>query len=184
MNVRGGQLIQSNGNPVFPGTLVTGPLLAGNILRSGGPNQAGLGAQDQNALANVGYVLMTQVGRVTQTASPGQPTGVFASPDLVIPAQSLIWSMNTRGLAAYTGAAATYGVGSPSNPTLFTPAGSATAPAAGAAGVIGPGATTLIPAWTNVGNQDVQLVFTSSNDGTGAMLVIVQYIQGINAAIS
>jgi hypothetical protein len=181
MNVRGGQIIQSNGNPVFPGTKLTGPLLAGNILRTGGQNLAGVGSQAQDALANVGYAKMIQAARVTQAASAGQAPGVFVSPDLIIPAQSMILSIASIVLAAFTGAAATFGVGNTVNPIAFTPAGAMTAPATE---LITAAAAPQLGNWINCGQIDEQLVFTSTNTGTGVMLVLVEYIQGINAPIS
>jgi hypothetical protein len=181
MEVRGGQLNQTSGNPIWPGTLLTGPLLAGNIPATGGPALAGAGAQNPNALANVGYAKMIQVGRVTQAASPGSPAGVFVSPDLVIPAQSMILSISSIVLAAFSGAASTFGVGNAANPTAFTPAGALTAPETF---LITAAAAPQLANWINVGAVDQQLVFTSSNTGTGVMLAIVEYIQGINAATS
>ena len=175
MNVRGGQLQQSPLNPVWPGTRLTGPLLAGNILRSGGPGLAGLGTQDQNALGNVGYAEMVQVGRITQVAAPG-----FASPDLVIPAQSLIFSITVLPVTPFSGAASTLGIGTPSNPTFFTAAGAINAAASVKTGIEAETGATLLN-WLNVGNQDVQLVFASTNAGAGVAIAIVEYIQGINA---
>jgi hypothetical protein len=165
---------------VFPGTRFTGPILAGNILRSGGPNLAGLGSQDQNTLANVGYAKMVQVGRVTQAASPGQPAGVFVSPDLIIPAQSMILSITSLVLVAFTGTASTFGVGNTTNPTAFTAAGALTAPQTALISAAGAAQAN----WTNTGNIDEQLVFTSTNTGAGVMLAIVEYLQGINAPLS
>ena len=121
MNVRGGQLTQTPGNPVNPGSRWRGPLLAGSVFKTGGVNLAGLGADPQDALANVGYAKMSQAGRVLQAAAPG-----FVSPDLIIPAQSLITSITSVLLAAFTGAAATFGVGNTVNPLAFTPAGAMT----------------------------------------------------------
>jgi hypothetical protein len=174
MDVHGGQLTQSNLNPVFPGTHVTGPLLAGNIKETGGPALAGLGSQSQNALGNVGYAKMVQVGRITQAASPGGAAGVFTSPDLIIPAQSMILSTSFLTLTPWNGAVTTFNVGTATNPTLFgtgvSGAANASAPA--------------LPSWANVGNQDVQMVFTSANTGAGAALAVVEYVQGLNAPTS
>jgi hypothetical protein len=181
MNIRGGQLQQTNFNPVFPGTRLTGPVTAGNILRSGGAGLAGLGTQDQNALANVGYAKMVQAGRVTQAASPGQPAGVFVSPDLIIPAQSMILSIASIVLVAFSGAASTFGIGNTVNPIAFTPAGAMTAPATE---LITAAAAPQLNNWINCGNIDEQLVFTSSNTGAGVALVVVEYIQGLNAPTS
>jgi hypothetical protein len=181
MNIRDGQLVQTNFNPAFPGTRLTGPLLAGNILRwDGSAALAGVGGT-QGALANVGYAKMAQAARVTQAASPGQAPGVFVSPDLIIPAQSMILSISSIVLAAFTGAAATFGIGNTVNPIAFTPAGAMTAPATE---VISAAAAPQLNNWINCGQIDEQFVFTSTNTGTGVMLVIIEYIQGINAPTS
>jgi hypothetical protein len=181
MNVQGGQLQQTNFNPVFPATQFTGPLTAGNIKDwDGSSTLAGLGST-AGALANVGYSKMIQAGRVTQAASPGQAPGVFVSPDLIIPAQSLILSITSIVLAAFTGAASTFGVGNTVNPIAFTPAGALTAPQTE---VISAAAAPQLGNWINCGNIDEQFVFTSSNTGTGVMLVLIEYIQGLNAPTS
>lgn len=176
MDVQGGQLIQSPLNPVWPGSRFSGPLLAGNILRTGGPNQAGLGSQDQNSLGNVGYARMSQAGRVTQVAGAG-----FASPDLVIPAQSLILSMSLTGVVAFTGA---IGLGTPTNATFFTAAGAVASPPLGSTAVPAPTAAPFIANWLNVGNQDVQIVVTAASAGAGVGILVVDYIQGVNAPTS
>jgi hypothetical protein len=178
MEVRGGQLTQTPGNPVWPGTALTGPLLAGNILATGGPNLAGLGSQAVNCLANVGYATMAQMGRVTQAASPGQAPGVFVSPDLIIPAQSMILRIASIVLVAFSGAASTFGIGNTVNPIAFTPAAALTAPQTE---LISAAAAPQLSNWINCGNIDEQFVFTSSNTGLGVMLVIIEYIQGLNA---
>jgi len=80
MNVQGGQLIQSTGNPALPGSLVTGPLLAGNIQSSDGTtNLAGVGSM-AGGLSNVGFSTMTQADDITQ-ATNGSVAGVFLDPD-------------------------------------------------------------------------------------------------------
>jgi hypothetical protein len=181
MNVQGGQLIQSNFNAIFPGTQFTGPITAGNIKDwDGSATLAGLGST-AGALANVGYVKMMQAGRITQAASPGQSAGVFVSPDLIIPAQSLILSIASVPLVAYTGAAQTFGVGNAASPIAYTPAGALTAPQTE---LISSAVAPQLANWINTGPNDVQLIFTSANTGAGAALVLVQYIQGINAPIS
>lgn len=181
MNIRGGQLQQTNLNPAFPGTKLTGPILAGNILRSdGSANLAGAGAM-AGGLANVGFVKMVQVGRFTQAASPGQPAGVFVSTDLIIPAQSMILSITTIVLVAFSGAASTFGIGNSVNPIAFTPAGAMTAPATE---VISAAAAPQLVNWINCGPIDEQIVFTSTNTGAGVGLAIVEYVQGLNAPTS
>jgi hypothetical protein len=181
MNVLGGQLIQPPLNPFFPGTHFSGPLLAGNIKDwDGSQTLAGLGSS-AGALSNVGYASMAQVGRVTQAASPGQAAGVFVSPDLIIPAQSMILRITSAVLVAFTGAASTFGVGNTVSPTALTPAGALTAPQTQQ---ISAATGTQLPNWINSGNVDEQLVFTSTNTGAGVMLVVVEYIQGLNAPLS
>lgn len=178
MNVQGGQLIQSPFNPALPATQFTGPLTAGNIKDwDGSANLAGVGST-AGALANVGFAKMAQVGRVTQAASPGQAPGVFVSPDLIIPAQSMILSISSIVLVPFSGAAQTFGVGNTVNPIAFTPAGALTAPEQA---LISAAAAPQLSNWINCGNIDEQFVFTSSNTGAGVMLVIIEYIQGINA---
>jgi len=183
MNVYGGQLIQQPLNPALPGTSVSGPLLAGSIMAwDGTQNLAGLGST-AGGLANVGYAKMAQAGRITQAASPGAPAGTFVSPDLVIPAQSMILSITMVEVAPWSGAATTFGIGNTVSATAYTPAGAV----AGANSTTTPissevGATALN--WLNVGNQDVQLVFTSTNTGTGVGIAVVEYIQGLNAPTS
>jgi hypothetical protein len=179
MNVRDNQLVPTNFNPIFPGARFTGPLLAGNILRWDGSSALAAVGNTQGGLANVGYARMTQVGRVTQAASPGQAPGVFVSPDLIIPAQSMILAITSIVLAAFTGAASTFGIGNTVNPIAFTPAGAMTAPATE---VISAAVAPQLGNWLNCGNIDEQFVFTSTNTGTGVMLVVVDYIQGINVA--
>lgn len=177
MQVYGGQIIQSNGNPVFPGTHVTGPLLAGNIKDGdGGSNPAGLGSTNPGSLANVGYARMSQAGRITQVAGAG-----FVSPDLVIPAQSMILSMTLITLVAFTGA---IGIGNSQNPTQFTLAGAVTAPALGYDVIPPPTDAPHIANWLNMGPQDDQIVVTAASAGPGVGILVVDYVQGINAATS
>ena len=84
MDINGGQLTQSNGNPALPGTTFTGPLIAGNVLHSDGTsNLAGVGGQ--NGLANTGYVVMAQTSVITQ-ATNGSVAGVWTDPNIIIPA--------------------------------------------------------------------------------------------------
>lgn len=181
MNVQPGQLIQSPFNPIFPATQLTGPITAGNIKDwDGSAVLAGLGST-AGALANVGFAKMIQAARVTQAASPGQAPGVFVSPDLIIPAQSMILAITSIVLTAFTGAASTFGIGNTVNPTAFTPAGAVTAPASTLiTGAVSPQQQN----WINCGPIDEQFVFTSANTGAGVMLVLVEYIQGLNAPTS
>jgi hypothetical protein len=179
MDINGGLLTQTNGNPATPATSFTGPVVAGTVLHSDGTgNLAGVGGTV--GTANAGYVAMVQAQPITQ-ATNGSSAGVFTT-TIVIPAQSAIFSMYMMVTAAWTGGGTTFGVGSTASATAFT---AASAVAGGTLGrvVIAPGTgTTQIGNWDNVGTTDVQIVITSTNTGTGAGTLYVEYIQGINLA--
>lgn len=179
-DITGGQLTQTNGDPVFPGTGFTGPLLAGNVISSDGSGTlAGVG--EQTGTANMGYVRMAQSCVITQATNTGT-AGQFACP-IVIPAQSQITSIKLMVTTAFTGAATTLGIGSSASATAFTAANAVVT--SGALGQIsitpGTGAT-QIGNWDNVGTQDVQIVVLSTNTGSGVGTLTVEYIQGINLA--
>ena len=58
----------ANGSPIGPGTSVSGPFIAGNVLHSDGSgNLAALGGS--SGTANAGYAIMAQSAVITQTAS-------------------------------------------------------------------------------------------------------------------
>lgn len=183
MDINGGQIIQSNGNPVWPTTTLTGPLVAGNVMHGDGSgNLAGLGGS--NGMANAGYAIMAQTGRVTQ-ATNGGSAGVFTSPDLIIPAQSQILRLGLAVVTDWDGAAATLGIGIPGTAAFFTAAAAINGGAIGPVSLIGPGTDATRNAnWLNVGNQDVQIMLTSTNTGNGVGFLTVEYIQGINNATS
>lgn len=187
MDINGGQITQSNGNPVWPTTTLTGPLVAGNVMHSDGSGTlAGLGGS--SGMANAGYVVMAQTSVINQ-ATNGSVAGVWTDPNLIIPAQSQILSIQIMVTTAWTGAAATLGIGTTASATAFTAANAINAGTLGpiTGGVGGGSATpstnaTAIGNWDNVGNTDVQLVFTSANTGNGVATVTVEYIQGIDNA--
>lgn len=179
MDVNGGQIgNQTAGNPIWPGTFLTGPILAGNVLHSDGSgNLAATGGS--NGVANVGYVEMVQVGTITQTASTVSPTPI------VIPAQSMITGMRVMVTTAFTGGNTTFGIGIVGNTTYFTAAGSlqgnATGLLVGAAAASPGNVASAIANWDNVGPTDVQIAYTSGNTtGNGTATVSVSYVQGVN----
>jgi hypothetical protein len=180
-DITGGQLTQTNGNPVFPGTLFTGPLLAGNIVSSDGSNTLAGAGETSTGTANVGYAVMAQTCVITQATNDGT-TGQFACP-IVIPAQSKIDSIKLMVTTAWTGGATTLGIGSSASATAFTAANAVVT--SGALGQIsitpGTGAT-QIGNWDNVGTQDVQIVVLSTNTGSGVGTLTVTYLQGVNLA--
>jgi hypothetical protein len=181
MDVNGGQLTQTNGNPALPGTTFTGPMLAGNVLHSDGTGNLA-GVSGQIGTANVGYSTMTQADVVTQAASAGQSAGVYVSANIVIPAQSACVRIYGMVTTPWSGASATFGIGVVGNATFFTGAGAASGSTRGPV-VFSPGSNaTLIGQWDNVGATDVQLMLTSTNTGNGVMTLFVDYMQGVNLA--
>lgn len=180
MDVNGGQLTQTNGNPVFPGTTLTGPLLAGNIIHSDGSGALAGTGETNVGTANVGYCVMGQTATITQAASTGQSTGVYLTP-IVIPAQSQILRMTLMVTADWT-TTTTMGFGNSVSATAYT---GATAVSGAALGLVSanPGTNaTAIGNWDNVGTSDVQIVVTSGSTGTGTGTLTVEYLQGINNA--
>jgi len=187
MDINGGQLTQTNGNPVGPGTEFAGPLLAGGVIHTDSTgNLAGLGGT--TGTANVGYCVMSQAVVITQAngVTPGAPNGVATAgvftTGIVIPAQSQIIGMKLMATADWSGGAATFGVGSTVSATAFTTAGAVTVSALGQQSITPGTSLTQIANWDNVGNTDVQIVITSTNTGTGVGTFSVEYIQGINQA--
>jgi hypothetical protein len=193
MDVNGGQLVQTNGNPVFPGSQFTGPLLAGNIVHSDGSGiLAGLGGS-AGGIANVGYAHMTQSAVVSQTTTSGQSAGVFVS-TIVIPAQSQITAIHLMVTTAWTTGTTTLGVGTTAGTTAGTSLTSATAIQGSTAGLITstPTTTAQIANWDNTSNAtfqaggpvDIQIIITSGGGiGSGVGLLTVEYVQGINNAL-
>lgn len=174
MDVNGGQVgNQTNGNPIFPGTLVTGPLLAGAVFHSDGSgNLAGVGEANIGT-ADVGYAVMGQTGIVKQTANTTSTT-------IIIPPQSQVLRMTMMVTTAWTLGNLTFGVGSSGNATYFTAAGAASGANLGIV-TLTPGSTaSAIANWDNVGNTSVQVTVTSGNTtGAGVGTFTVEYLQGI-----
>ena len=179
-DITGGQLTQTNGNPPFPGTLLTGPVLAGNVFNSDGTNAlAGVGGVA--GTANVGYAAMTQSCVCTQ-ATNTSTAGQFVCP-IVIPAQSQIRAIKIMVTTALTGGATTLGIGSGASATAFTAANAVVTSGALGQVTVTPGTgATQIGNWDNVGTQDVQIVVLSTNTGSGVFTLTVDYTPMINLA--
>lgn len=180
MDIQGGQLIQSNGNAIWPGAISTGPLVAGNVVDSDGSGVlAGVG--ESNGIANQGYVEMVQFSAPITQAAASAAGGVATQ--IVLPAQSQIAQILFYVTTAFTGGATTGGV-------TDTAAASYTATTGVAGGTIGvasvavPATKSVVQKWQNVGNTDVQLVFTAANTGSGIGMLWVRYVQGCNSAQS
>jgi len=170
-----------NGSPVQPGTLFTGPLLAGNVFQSDGTgNLAALAGT--TGTQNIGYVVMGQSEVVTQ-ASGGC--------SITIPAQSQILSIVMMVTTAWTGVAKTYSVGATAGTTAATAFSAATQDGSAIGRfAIAPTTAAQIANWDNISNStfqtggptDVQILVTSANTGSGVGTLHVTYLQGINNA--
>src|ERR1700722_2649425 len=174
-DINGGQYPNPNGSPIFPGTVFTGPLIAGNIIHSDGSGTLAAVGETNVGTANQGYVQMSQSqAGVTNAATTFTTT-------IVIPAQSQIIDIYMMTTTVGTG---TFGVG--------TSAGGTTALTAGTVGTtatLGQQATGISPStsaqallWDNVGNTDVQITLTFTATNTFVGTVTVSYLQGINLA--
>ena len=177
-DVVGGQLTQTYGNPVFPGTLFTGPLLAGSIQGSDGTNTLG-GVGETQGTANVGFAVMGKSCTITQATNNGA-TGQYVCP-IVVPAQSQILRITLMVTAAWT-TTTTLGIGTSASATAFTTSAAVSGATLGVV-VVSPGTSgTQIANWDNVGTSDVQIVVLSGSTGTGAGTLTVEWIQGIDLA--
>jgi len=153
-------------------TTFTGPVTVGSIIDTSGST---LG----NNVANTGFVELAQYQAVTQAASTGQSAGVYLT-NIVVPANSLICSIELYVTTAWTGTAKTVGIGSTASATALTTAGAVDGSALGRI-VATPGANaTQLANWLNVGSTDIQIKLTSTNTGSGAGTIVVRYVQTQN----
>ena len=161
-------------------TVLTGPILAGNVLNSDGTtNLSGVGGS--SGAQNVGFVSMMQVSEVNGLANSPIPqsTTAFAT-GMVIPAQSIITDIYVY-VTTVLNTSATISIGT------STAANELATGISGAVGQQTASVTTLVPAWLNTSStQDVQIYCkASAQSGTaGGYVVVVSYIQGINGFTS
>lgn len=180
MDITGGQVTQLNGNPSFPGAVSTGPLIAGNVVHSDGTGTlAGVGGQ--NGIANQGYAEMCQFSAPFSQASASAAGGVTTQ--IVIPAQSMIAQILLYVTTAFTGGTTTGGITDTAS-NNYTAATTIAGSSIGVIGVSPPATKAIIQQWENVGNTDVQLVFTAGGTGSGQAMLWVRYLQGCNSAQS
>ena len=173
------------GSPIGPGTSVSGPFIAGNVLHSDGSGTlAALGGS--SGTANAGYVIMAQSAVITQTASA-------LATSIVIPAQSQILRIVLMVTTAWTTGTTTLGIGATAGTTNATAFTTATGIAGGTIGQVSatPSTAAQIANWDNVSNAtfqsagpvDVQIEVTSGGGaGSGVGTLTVEYLQGINLA--
>ena len=150
-------------------TTFTGPIRAGDVLNTTGTTVG--------SLANVGYVMMSQSSAVTQ-ATNGSTAGLYTT-NLVLPAGSQIVSVKLFVTVAWTGAAATFNLGTSATATELAVAATATNTGA-AIGIVEvlPGTdATRTGRWVDVGTSDVRLYLLSTNTGSGVGTLVVNYVQ-------
>jgi hypothetical protein len=149
-------------------TTFTGPIKAGDVLNTTGTTAG--------TVKNVGFVEMAQFAAVTQSATAAATT-------IVIPANSLITSIDLFVTAAWTSATTTYTI------SVGTSATATELVAATSANAIGkleltPGTdATRTGVWLNTGTTD-DIIYVLSGAlsvtaGTGTL--VVRYIQAANA---
>ena len=178
-DINGGALVQQNGDPPFPGTQLTGPVLVGSIPFSDGTNNLA-GVANTFGTANVGFAHLANSCVITQATNNGA-AGQFVCP-IVIPAQSQITRITLMVTTVWSGTT-TLEVGSSASATAFTAAQAVTGLTALGQYSIVPGTgATQIANWDNVGTTDVQIVILSGSTGTGVGTLTVEYIPMINNA--
>lgn len=166
-------------------TVVTGPLMAGNVLQSDGTNAlAGVGGS--SGTQNVGFANMTQVSDVngvvaTALTQAGTTTGTATG--ITIPAGSLITDIYVYVTAAFS-ASATLSIGTTSASSnelaSVIPNASLVVGQYSVNPAVGSGGLTQVNNWLNTGSTDVNVYVKSSATGTGTFYVVVAYMQGAN----
>jgi len=145
----------------------TGPIKAGDVL-----NTTGTAA---GSVKNVGFVEMAQFATVTQSATAAATT-------IVIPANSLITSIDLFVTAAWTSATTTYTISVGTSATATELVAATNANAIGKLS-LNPGTdATRTGAWLNTGTTD-DIIYVlsgalSATAGTGTL--VVRYIQAAN----
>ena len=145
----------------------TGPIKAGDVL-----NTTGTAA---GSVKNVGFVEMAQFATVTQSATAAATT-------IVIPANSLITSIDLFVTAAWTSATTTYTISVGTSATATELVAATNANAIGKL-ALNPGTdATRTGAWLNTGTTD-DIIYVlsgalSATAGTGTL--VVRYIQAAN----
>jgi hypothetical protein len=181
MDIVGGELTQTNGNPIWPGAQSTGPLTAGNVPHGDGVSALAGAGEYIGGAGNAGYVSMGQFSAPISQAAASAVGGVTTR--IVIPAQSMIQQMLLYVTTAFTGGTTTSGVTDTAGASY-----TATTTIAGASiGVIAvavPATASIVQKWQNVGSTDVQLVLTAGGTGNGQCVLYVRYLQGCNSAQS
>ena len=141
-------------------TTFSGPLRAGPIRNTTGTTVG-------SNVANVGYAVLAQKVRITQSTTA-------TATSIVIPANSAIVSITSYAETDFT---SDFGIGTTAAANEVIP------DATCAAGVtsVNPGTDVCAGVWQNVGTSDVQLYIKAASAGIGVGYLVVTYAQAINA---
>jgi len=143
-------------------TTFTGPITAGSVLDTTGTTPG--------TIDNTGGVTLAQTSSITQSATSAATT-------IVIPAGSTILEVFVGVTTIWSGAAATFTIGTTS--ANANELGGGTGAALGVSAVT-PSTQAQTNLWFNVGTTDVILYVKSANAGAGVGYLTVQYLQGPN----
>ena len=149
-------------------TTFTGPIKAGDVLNTTGTTAG--------TVKNVGFVEMAQFAAVTQSATAAATT-------IVIPANSLITSIDLFVTAAWTSATTTYTISVGTSATATELVAATSANAIGLLSLTPGTDATRTGVWLNTGTTD-DIIYVlsgalSATAGTGTL--VVRYIQAANA---
>ena len=149
-------------------TTFTGPIKAGDVLNTTGTTAG--------TIKNVGFVEMAQFAAVTQSATAAATT-------IVIPANSLITSIDLFVTAAWTSATTTYTISVGTSATATELVAATSANAIGLLSLTPGTDATRTGVWLNTGTTD-DIIYVlsgalSATAGTGTL--VVRYIQAANA---
>jgi hypothetical protein len=148
----------------------TGPLRAGTVINTTGTTPG--------TLKNVGYVELAQSQVITQTGS-----ATALATNIVVPAYSLITSIDLFVTTAWSSATTTYTISVGTSATATELVAATNANAVGKL-VLTPGTdATRTGNWitTGAGDDRIYVLSGANNVTNGTGTLVVRYIQGINA---
>ena len=147
----------------------TGPITAGDVLDTTGSTVG--------TLKNVGYVEMAQTYAVNQTT-----TETATATTIVIPANSLIVSIDLITTVAWSSATTTYTISVGTSATATELVSATNANSVSKIALV-PATLAQSTLWLNTGTSDIQVYVKSGahsvTNGLGTL--VVRYIQAINA---
>lgn len=149
-------------------TTFTGPIKAGDVLNTTGTTAG--------TVKNVGFVEMAQFAAVTQSATAAATT-------IVIPANSLITSIDLFVTTAWSSATTTYTISVGTSSTATELVAATNANAVGKLSLTPGTDATKTALWLNTGTTDDIIYVKSGAPDTipGAGTLVVRYIQAANA---